>query len=85
MDAGTHQQLFDDFLVKINKELSSIKLELRGSRFQYDGKVYYGVVNNASDEQSKLGTKYSAPQIAFYKAVVSILKLCNEGFLFPTN
>lgn len=73
-DAGSHQQLFDDFLLKINKELSSVQFELRGCRSQYDGQVYYGVVNNVSDEQSKLGTKYSFPQIAFYKAIVSIIK-----------
>jgi hypothetical protein len=32
--------------------------------------VYYGVVNNIVDEESKLGTKYSVPQIAFYKGLV---------------
>ncbi|KAF3440629.1 hypothetical protein FNV43_RR18913 [Rhamnella rubrinervis] len=70
---GAHQQLFDDYLLKINKELSSVQFELRGCRFQYDGNVYYGVVNNVSDEQSKLGTKYSVPQIAFYKAVIEAI------------
>ncbi|XP_024019727.1 non-structural maintenance of chromosomes element 1 homolog isoform X2 [Morus notabilis] len=67
---ATHQQLFDDYLLKINKGLSYAQLELRGCRHQYDGQIYYGVVNNVSDEQSKLGTKYSVPQIAFYKAIV---------------
>lgn len=50
-----------------------MKFELRGCRNQYDGEVYYGVVNILADEQSKLGTKYSVPQIAFYKAVVSFV------------
>lgn len=68
----THQQQFNDYLLKINKELSYVHFELRGCRNQYDGKVYYGVVNNVSDEQSKLGTKYTVPQLAFYKAIVSL-------------
>ncbi|XP_062165323.1 uncharacterized protein LOC133871883 isoform X2 [Alnus glutinosa] len=67
---GTHKQLFDEYLLKINKALSYVQCELRGFRNQYDGRVYYGVVNNVSDEQSKLGTRYSVPQIAFYKAIV---------------
>ncbi|XP_015873366.1 uncharacterized protein LOC107410447 [Ziziphus jujuba] len=70
---GSHQQLFDDFLLKINKELSYVQFELRGCRSQYDGQVYYGVVNNVSDEQSKLGTKYSVSQIAFYKAIIEAI------------
>jgi hypothetical protein len=37
---------------------------------QYDGTVYYGVVNTIADEESKLGSKYSVPQIAFYKGLV---------------
>ncbi|KAL5580062.1 hypothetical protein UlMin_012504 [Ulmus minor] len=70
---GTHQQLFDDYLLKINKALSYVQFELRCCRHQYDGHVYYGVVNNISNEQSKLGTKYSAPQIAFYKAILDAI------------
>lgn len=68
----THQQMFNDYLLKINTELSYVQFELRGCRNQFDGKVYYGVVNNVADEQSKLGTKYTIPQIAFYKGVVSL-------------
>ncbi|XP_057953750.1 uncharacterized protein LOC131148023 isoform X2 [Malania oleifera] len=67
---GTHQQLFSDYLFKINKELAYLQFELRGCRNQYDGKIYYGVVNNVADEQSKLGTKYTVPQITFYRSVV---------------
>nr|TKV91139.1 hypothetical protein SEVIR_9G074900v2 [Setaria viridis] len=40
---------------------------------QYDGIVYYGVVNNIADEESKLGTKYSVPQIAFYKGLLEAI------------
>lgn len=68
---GTHQQLFNDYLLKINKELSFVQMELRACRNQYDGNVFYGVVNNVADEQSKLGTRYTVPQIAFYKGIVS--------------
>uniref|UniRef100_A0A5B7AG44 Non-structural maintenance of chromosomes element 1 homolog n=1 Tax=Davidia involucrata TaxID=16924 RepID=A0A5B7AG44_DAVIN len=70
---GTHQQLFNDYLLKINKELSYVQFELRACRNQYDGNVYYGVVNNVADEQSKLGTRYTVPQIAFYKGVIEAI------------
>lgn len=70
---GSDRQRFDDFLLKINKALSYVQFELRGCRFQYDGQVYYGVVNNVSDEESKLGTKYSVAQIAFYKAIIEAI------------
>ncbi|XP_077247637.1 uncharacterized protein LOC143887438 [Tasmannia lanceolata] len=70
---GSYQQLFNDYIRIINKELAYVQFELRGCRNQYDGKIYYGVVNNVADEQSKLGTKYSVPQIAFYKAVIEAI------------
>ncbi|XP_022995422.1 non-structural maintenance of chromosomes element 1 homolog isoform X1 [Cucurbita maxima] len=67
------RQLFNNYLLTMNKALSFAQFELRGCRNQYDGRVYYGLVNNVSDEQSKLGTKYSVPQIAFYKAIVEAI------------
>lgn len=72
----------------MNKALSFAQFELRGCRNQYDGRVYYGLVNNVSDEQSKLGTKYSVPQIAFYKAIVSyqlweVLAFFNKLTILP--
>lgn len=70
---GTHQQLFNDYLLKINKELSFVQMELRACRNQYDGSVCYGVVNNVADEQSKLGTRYTVPQIAFYKGIIEAI------------
>ncbi|XP_052204793.1 uncharacterized protein LOC127809770 [Diospyros lotus] len=70
---GTHRQLFNEFLLKINKELSFVQFELRACRNQYDGNIYYGVVNNVADEQSKLGTKYTIPQIAYYKAIIEAI------------
>lgn len=65
-----YKDIFNQALLKINDALAYVQFELRACRNQYDGQVYYGVVNNVADEQSKLGTKYSAPQIAFYKGVV---------------
>ncbi|KAK7306754.1 hypothetical protein VNO77_44710 [Canavalia gladiata] len=67
---GTDRKLFDAFVLKINKALTCANFELRGCIDQYDGQVYYGVVNTVSDEHSKLGTKYTVPQIAFYKAII---------------
>ncbi|CAL9197456.1 unnamed protein product [Musa hybrid cultivar] len=72
-DPVTHRQLFNEVLLKINKELAYVQFELRACQNQYDGKVYYGMVNNVADEQSKLGTKYSVPQIAFYKGMVEAI------------
>ncbi|XP_021720643.1 non-structural maintenance of chromosomes element 1 homolog [Chenopodium quinoa] len=70
---GSNDKLFNDYLLKINKELSFVQFELRACRNQYDGTVYYGVVNNTEDEQSKLGSKYSVPQIAFYKGIIEAI------------
>lgn len=50
-----------------------MQFELRVCRNQYDGQIYYGVVNNVADEQAKLGSQYSAPQIAFYKCVIEAI------------
>jgi hypothetical protein len=47
---------------------------------QYDGVVYYGVVNNIVDDESKLGTKYSVPQVAYYKGLVCDSLLCIVQF-----
>ncbi|KAK1411995.1 hypothetical protein QVD17_32902 [Tagetes erecta] len=69
----SHKQLFNDYLRKINMELSYVQFELRACRNQYDGSVYYGVINTVADEQSKLGTKYTIPQIAFYKGVIEAI------------
>ncbi|XP_017216328.1 uncharacterized protein LOC108193974 [Daucus carota subsp. sativus] len=65
-----NDRLFHDYLKKINSCLAYVQFELRAFRNQYDGTVYYGGVNNVADEQSKLGTKYTVPQIAFYKGIV---------------
>ncbi|CAL5354230.1 unnamed protein product [Camellia sinensis] len=70
---GTHRKLFDDYLLNINKELAVVQLELRACRNQYNGDIFYGVVNNVVDEQSKLGTKYTVPQIAFYKGIIEAI------------
>ncbi|KAG2559787.1 hypothetical protein PVAP13_8KG009400 [Panicum virgatum] len=70
---ATHQQLFNDTLLKINKELAFLQFELRACINQYDGMVYYGVANSIADEESKLGTKYSVPQIAFYKGLLEAI------------
>uniref|UniRef100_M8CQQ3 Non-structural maintenance of chromosomes element 1 homolog n=1 Tax=Aegilops tauschii TaxID=37682 RepID=M8CQQ3_AEGTA len=70
---ATHQQLFSDTLMKINNELGYLQFDLRACINQYDGTVYYGVVNNISDEESKLGSKYSVPQIAFYKGLLEAI------------
>lgn len=71
--AGGAKKIFDKYLLEINKELSYVHFELRACRDQYDGQVCYGVVNTVSDDQSKLGTNYSVPQIAFFKGIVSCI------------
>ncbi|CAH1441546.1 unnamed protein product [Lactuca virosa] len=71
----SHQQLFNEYLRKINMELSYVQFELRACRNQYDSGVFYGVVNTVADEQSKLGSKYTVPQIAFYKAIIEAIVL----------
>ncbi|KAL1204267.1 hypothetical protein V5N11_021679 [Cardamine amara subsp. amara] len=72
-NSGAAKKIFDKYLLEINKELSYVHFELRACRDQYDGQVCYGVVNNVADEQSKLGTKYSVPQIAFFKGIIEAI------------
>lgn len=69
---NTGKNAFNKYVLDINEKLAYVQLELRKCHNQYDGDVYYGVVNNVADEPSKLGTKYSAPQIAYYKGIVSL-------------
>ncbi|CAK7329204.1 unnamed protein product [Dovyalis caffra] len=64
---------FNDYLLKINKELSYVQMEMRCCRNQNDGGVCYGLVNTVPDDQSKLGTKYSVPQIALFKGVIEAI------------
>ncbi|KQJ92457.1 non-structural maintenance of chromosomes element 1 homolog [Brachypodium distachyon] len=70
---ATHKQLFVDTLGKINNELKYLNFDLRAGINQYDGTVYYGVINTIADEESKLGSKYSVPQIAFYKGLLEAI------------
>jgi hypothetical protein len=71
--AGGNKRELNDYLLKINKELSYVQMEMRCCRNQNDGGVCYGLVNTVPDEQSKLGTKYSVPQIALFTGVVSVI------------
>lgn len=61
---------FGKFVTAINKEMNFVQMELRAGRNQYDGLLYYGLVNKLGNEQAKLGTRYSHAQIAFFKAVL---------------
>ncbi|CAN0858115.1 Non-structural maintenance of chromosomes element 1 homolog [Linum grandiflorum] len=69
----TNQKNFNDFMLKINKQLSLVQMELRCCRNQNDGRICYGLVNIVADEQSKLGTKYSLPQIALFKGIIEAI------------
>ncbi|KAH9603859.1 hypothetical protein KSS87_005979 [Heliosperma pusillum] len=82
---GMYENMFNDYLLKINQELAFAQIELRACRNQYDGKIYYGVVNNVADDHSKLGTKYSVPQIAFYKGIIEAIVQDAAGLGFITN
>uniref|UniRef100_A0A2P2JCX5 Non-structural maintenance of chromosomes element 1 homolog n=1 Tax=Rhizophora mucronata TaxID=61149 RepID=A0A2P2JCX5_RHIMU len=81
-NSASCQQDFNDCLLRINKELSYVQMELRCCKNQNNGQVCYGLVNNVSDEQSKLGTKYSVPQIALFKGIVSLIK---NSYLFGST
>ncbi|KAI5063918.1 hypothetical protein GOP47_0020588 [Adiantum capillus-veneris] len=61
------------FIGTINKEMVFLQLEVRAGRNQYNGKLYYGLVNKLGNEQAKLGTRYSHAQIAFFKAVLEAI------------
>ncbi|KAJ8766835.1 hypothetical protein K2173_008389 [Erythroxylum novogranatense] len=72
-DQDANDQNFNNFLLRINKKLSYVQMELRCCRNQNDSQVFYGLVNTVSDEQSKLGTKYSVPQITFFKGIIEAI------------
>jgi len=55
----------------VNRELDYVSMEVRGSKNQYDGKLYYGLVNKLANEEAKLGTRLTHPQLTFFKAIVS--------------
>lgn len=77
-----------EFVDEINGELSSVRSVLRCCTDQYNGQVYYGLVNNVSNEQSEqsnLGTKDSDPHIAFFKSMVSVDKISLSSLLFSIN
>lgn len=40
---------------------------------QYDGKVFYGIINSLPSKEAKLGTQFSQAQIIFFTAVVRAL------------
>ncbi|XP_057861630.2 uncharacterized protein LOC131070124 isoform X2 [Cryptomeria japonica] len=70
---------FHEYIGNINKELAFLQFEVRASTNQYDSHVYYGVINKVADEQAKLGTQYSLPQIAFFKAVMEAILQDQSG------
>lgn len=64
---------FSHFVAAINKEMNFLQLEVRAGRNQYDGLLYYGLINKLGNEQAKLGTRYSHAQITFFKAVLEAI------------
>ncbi len=62
---------FFDFLGVVNKELDYVQMEIRGSANQYDGILYYGLVNKLANEEAKMGTRFTHVQICLFKAIVS--------------
>ncbi|KAH7415835.1 hypothetical protein KP509_14G062900 [Ceratopteris richardii] len=53
--------------------MSFLQLEVRAGRNQYNGKLYYGLINKLGNEQAKLGTHYSHAQITFFKSVLEVI------------
>uniref|UniRef100_A0A0C9RS92 Non-structural maintenance of chromosomes element 1 homolog n=1 Tax=Wollemia nobilis TaxID=56998 RepID=A0A0C9RS92_9CONI len=77
--SGLRERGFHEYIGNINKELGFLQFEVRAGRNQYDGEVYYGVVNKVADEQAKLGTQYSLPQIAFFRALMEAILQDQSG------
>lgn len=78
-NADVSERAFYEYIGRINKELDFVQFEARAGRNQYDGEIYYGVVNKVADEHAKLGTQYSLPQIAFFKAVIEAILQDQSG------
>lgn len=78
-NADVSEGSFHKCIGRINEGLDFVQLEARAGRNQYDGEIYYGVVNKVADEHAKLGTQYSLPQIAFFKAVIEAILQDQSG------
>lgn len=66
----------------MNRELDYLSMEVRGSKNQYNGQLYYGLVNKLANEEAKVGTRLTHPQLTFFKAIVSnySLMFCRGDF-----
>ncbi|KAH9564844.1 hypothetical protein CY35_04G045900 [Sphagnum magellanicum] len=70
---------FFDFLGVVNKELDYVQMEIRGSANQYDGILYYGLVNKLANEEAKMGTRFTHVQICLFKAIMEAILQDSTG------
>ncbi|KAI0928564.1 hypothetical protein AcW1_005769 [Taiwanofungus camphoratus] len=66
---------WDNFISKINDSLNPLNLELAQMHDEFTGKEICVLVNRKGDEIAQLATDYSAVEITYFKAIVSINKL----------
>lgn len=68
-------QDFTQFWGEASRSLMILDLEIRTAKYDYDGKQYLAVVNNAHTAATKLATRLSPEQIALFRvALDEILK-----------
>lgn len=66
---------FTAFWGAASRSLMILDLEIRTAKYDYDGKQYLAVVNNAQTDVTKLATRLSPEQIALFRvALDEILK-----------
>lgn len=70
---------FHAYLSDINKRLQEVQMELRGSMDQGTGTIFYGVVNQLGDDQSKLGTTFTPAENTFFKTILEKIVVGSDG------
>ncbi|KAJ3117226.1 Non-structural maintenance of chromosomes element 1 [Phlyctochytrium bullatum] len=64
---------FPDFVAIINKRLSPLGMKLASAVSPEDGQKHWALVNVFSDLASRMATKYTIQDLAFFKRVVTLI------------
>jgi len=75
---SSHGDNLDGVLTAINDNLRFMRLELKRIRAEHDGRFYWVLANNVSDEVAKNATKLSETEVLFYKLILDHM-LQNDG------
>ena len=78
-DAGASEGDFTKFWGDVSRSLRIVDLELRTTKYEYDGKTYLAVVNNAANGVAKLATRLTPEQIALFRVTLDEILKTDES------